>query len=104
MFAKLKKKIAEESATEPRSSIRIPRAISKESITSVGADSGDDFVSEIRTSDLSDASIKKTNHFWLQYHICLSHSMKDLAAATWNTTFLVGKEPLSGKLRDTGYI
>uniref|UniRef100_A0A3Q3WCE1 Golgin subfamily A member 1 n=1 Tax=Mola mola TaxID=94237 RepID=A0A3Q3WCE1_MOLML len=46
MFAKLKKKIAEESAAAPRSSIRIPRAISKESITSVGADSGDDFASD----------------------------------------------------------
>lgn len=45
MFAKLKKKIAEEAATAPRSSVRIPRTISKESITSVGADSGDDFVS-----------------------------------------------------------
>lgn len=46
MFAKLKKKIAEEAATAPRSNVRIPRTISKESITSVGADSGDDFVSE----------------------------------------------------------
>lgn len=45
MFAKLKKKIAEEAATAPRSGVRIPRTISKESITSVGADSGDDFVS-----------------------------------------------------------
>lgn len=45
MFAKLKKKIAEEAATAPRTGVRIPRSISKESITSVGADSGDDFVS-----------------------------------------------------------
>lgn len=45
MFAKLKKKIAEEAATAPRSGVRIPRTISKESITSMGADSGDDFVS-----------------------------------------------------------
>lgn len=44
MFAKLKKKLAEEAATAPRSG-RIPRSMSKESITSVGADSGDDFVS-----------------------------------------------------------
>ncbi|TWW61261.1 Golgin subfamily A member 1 [Takifugu flavidus] len=43
MFAKLKKKIAEEAATAPRSNVRIPRTISKESITSMGADSGDDF-------------------------------------------------------------
>lgn len=47
MFAKLKKKIAEEAATAPRSGVRIPRTISKESITSVGADSGDDFVSSL---------------------------------------------------------
>lgn len=47
MFAKLKKKIAEEAATAPRSGVRIPRTISKESITSVGADSGDDFVSAL---------------------------------------------------------
>ncbi|KAI4884273.1 hypothetical protein NFI96_014361 [Prochilodus magdalenae] len=43
MFAKLKKKIAEEAATGPRSG-RMPRSMSKESITSVGADSGDDFM------------------------------------------------------------
>lgn len=47
MFAKLKKKIAEEAATAPRSSVRIPRTISKESIASMGADSGDDFVSQL---------------------------------------------------------
>ncbi|XP_077417990.1 golgin subfamily A member 1 isoform X2 [Vanacampus margaritifer] len=46
MFAKLKKKIAEEAATAPRSGIRLPRTISKESITSMGADSGDDFASD----------------------------------------------------------
>lgn len=51
MFAKLKKKIAEEAATAPRTGVRIPRTISKESITSVGADSGDDFVSTL-TSDI----------------------------------------------------
>ncbi|XP_068594609.1 LOW QUALITY PROTEIN: golgin subfamily A member 1-like [Brachionichthys hirsutus] len=46
MFAKLKKKIAEEAATAPRSGVRIPRTVSKESIASVGADSGDDFGSD----------------------------------------------------------
>uniref|UniRef100_A0A3Q3D2D9 Golgin subfamily A member 1 n=1 Tax=Hippocampus comes TaxID=109280 RepID=A0A3Q3D2D9_HIPCM len=46
MFAKLKKKIAEEAATAPRSGVRLPRTISKESITSMGADSGDDFASD----------------------------------------------------------
>ncbi|XP_057688821.1 golgin subfamily A member 1 isoform X1 [Corythoichthys intestinalis] len=46
MFAKLKKKIADEAATAPRSGVRLPRTFSKESITSVGADSGDDFASD----------------------------------------------------------
>ncbi|XP_031732664.1 golgin subfamily A member 1 isoform X1 [Anarrhichthys ocellatus] len=46
MFAKLKKKIAEEAAIAPRSGVRIPRTISRESIISVGADSGDDFASD----------------------------------------------------------
>ncbi|XP_077163038.1 golgin subfamily A member 1 isoform X2 [Paroedura picta] len=57
MFAKLKKKIAEEAATAPRpgGAARIPRSVSKESITSVGADSGDDFPSDGSSSreDLS---------------------------------------------------
>uniref|UniRef100_UPI003AB0143A golgin subfamily A member 1 n=1 Tax=Centroberyx gerrardi TaxID=166262 RepID=UPI003AB0143A len=62
MFAKLKKKIAEEAATAPRTSVRIPRSISKESITSVGADSGDDFASDGSSSrdDLS-AQILRRN-------------------------------------------
>ncbi|XP_066436842.1 golgin subfamily A member 1 isoform X2 [Eleutherodactylus coqui] len=48
MFTKLKKKLAEEAAIAPRpgGAARIPRSISKESITSVGADSGDDFASD----------------------------------------------------------
>ncbi|NXQ28624.1 GOGA1 protein, partial [Alaudala cheleensis] len=58
MFAKLKKKIAEEAAVAPRpggGAGRIPRSVSKESITSVGADSGDDFASDGSSSreDLS---------------------------------------------------
>ncbi|KAJ7308037.1 hypothetical protein JRQ81_008538 [Phrynocephalus forsythii] len=57
MFAKLKKKIAEEAATTSRAggAARMPRSISKESITSVGADSGDDFPSDGSSSreDLS---------------------------------------------------
>uniref|UniRef100_A0A8B9IDR5 Golgin subfamily A member 1 n=1 Tax=Anser cygnoides TaxID=8845 RepID=A0A8B9IDR5_ANSCY len=57
MFAKLKKKIAEEAAVAPRAggAARIPRSLSKESITSVGADSGDDFASDGSSSreDLS---------------------------------------------------
>ncbi|XP_044161610.1 golgin subfamily A member 1 isoform X1 [Bufo gargarizans] len=48
MFTNLKKKLAEEGAIAPRpgGAARIPRSISKESITSVGADSGDDFASD----------------------------------------------------------
>ncbi|XP_071622078.1 golgin subfamily A member 1 isoform X2 [Heliangelus exortis] len=57
MFAKLKKKIAEEAAVAPRpgGAARIPRSVSKESITSLGADSGDDFASDGSSSreDLS---------------------------------------------------
>lgn len=47
MFAKLKKKIAEETAVaqRPGGAARIPRSVSKESVASMGADSGDDFVS-----------------------------------------------------------
>ncbi|XP_063172185.1 golgin subfamily A member 1 isoform X2 [Candoia aspera] len=57
MFAKLKKKIADEAATAPRPGgpARMPRSISKESVTSAGADSGDDFPSDGSSSreDLS---------------------------------------------------
>ncbi|XP_063000687.1 golgin subfamily A member 1 [Elgaria multicarinata webbii] len=57
MFAKLKKKIAEEAATAPRpgGATRMPRSVSRESITSAGADSGDDFHSDGSSSreDLS---------------------------------------------------
>ncbi|NXC49186.1 GOGA1 protein, partial [Penelope pileata] len=57
MFAKLKKKIAEEAAIAPRpgAAARLARSLSKESITSVGADSGDDFASDGSSSreDLS---------------------------------------------------
>ncbi|XP_041090286.1 golgin subfamily A member 1-like [Polyodon spathula] len=63
MFAKLKKKIAEEAATVPRSGAggRIPRSVSKESITSVGADSGDDFASDGSSSrdDLSSQLLRR---------------------------------------------
>ncbi|XP_076126914.1 golgin subfamily A member 1 isoform X1 [Alosa pseudoharengus] len=64
MFAKLKKKIAEEAATAPRSGGRIPRSMSKESITSVGADSGDDFASDGSSSrdDLPSQILRKNYH------------------------------------------
>ncbi|XP_067087595.1 golgin subfamily A member 1 isoform X2 [Osmerus mordax] len=63
MFAKLKKKIAEEAATAPRTGVRIPRSISKESITSVGADSGDDFASDGSSSrdDLSSQILRRND-------------------------------------------
>ncbi|NXS57324.1 GOGA1 protein, partial [Brachypteracias leptosomus] len=57
MFAKLKKKLAEEAAIAPRAggAARIPRSVSRESIASLGADSGDDFASDGSSSreDLS---------------------------------------------------
>ncbi|CAL8344635.1 unnamed protein product [Lota lota] len=63
MFAKLKKKIAEEAATAPRTGGRIPRSASKESITSVGADSGDDFASDGSSSrdDLSSQVLRRND-------------------------------------------
>ncbi|XP_054140277.1 golgin subfamily A member 1 isoform X2 [Melozone crissalis] len=63
MFAKLKKKIAEEAAVAPRpgGNARMPRSVSKESITSVGADSGDDFASDGSSSreDLSSQLLRR---------------------------------------------
>ncbi|KAG8447651.1 hypothetical protein GDO86_014962 [Hymenochirus boettgeri] len=63
MFTKLKKKIAEEAAVTPRSGggVRIPRTVSRESITSAGADSGDDFASDGSSSreDLSSQISRK---------------------------------------------
>ncbi|XP_028664974.2 golgin subfamily A member 1 [Erpetoichthys calabaricus] len=64
MFTKLKKKIAEEAATAPRlggPAGRIPRSVSRESITSAGADSGDDFASDGSSSreDLSSQLLRK---------------------------------------------
>ncbi|XP_017952134.1 golgin subfamily A member 1 isoform X2 [Xenopus tropicalis] len=63
MFTKLKKKIAEEAAVAPRpgGAARIPRTISRESITSAGADSGDDFASDGSSSreDLSSQISRK---------------------------------------------
>ncbi|XP_056137553.1 golgin subfamily A member 1 [Lampris incognitus] len=63
MFAKLKKKIAEEAATAPRTGVRIPRSVSKESITSMGADSGDDFASDGSSSrdDLSSQILRRND-------------------------------------------
>ncbi|XP_035641151.1 golgin subfamily A member 1-like isoform X4 [Oncorhynchus keta] len=63
MFAKLKKKIAEEAATAPRTGVRMPRSYSKESITSVGADSGDDFASDGSSSrdDLSSQILRRND-------------------------------------------
>ncbi|XP_074067694.1 golgin subfamily A member 1 isoform X2 [Macrotis lagotis] len=66
MFAKLKKKIAEEAAIAPRpgGAARIPRSISKESVASVGADSGDDFASDGSSSreDLSSQLFRRNEH------------------------------------------
>ncbi|KFV82718.1 Golgin subfamily A member 1 [Struthio camelus australis] len=63
MFAKLKKKIAEEAGIAPRpgGAARIPRSVSKESIASMGADSGDDFASDGSSSreDLSSQLLRR---------------------------------------------
>ncbi|XP_046904410.1 golgin subfamily A member 1 isoform X2 [Hypomesus transpacificus] len=79
MFAKLKKKIAEEAATAPRTGVRIPRSISKESITSVGADSGDDFASDGSSSrdDLSSQILRRNDQI-RKLEAKLSASMKKL--------------------------
>ncbi|XP_023586496.1 golgin subfamily A member 1 isoform X2 [Trichechus manatus latirostris] len=63
MFAKLKKKIAEETAIaqKPGGATRIPRSVSKESVASVGVDSGDDFASDGSSSreDLSSQLLRR---------------------------------------------
>ncbi|XP_041530427.1 golgin subfamily A member 1 isoform X2 [Microtus oregoni] len=63
MFAKLKKKIAEETAVaqRPGGTNRIPRSVSKESVASMGADSGDDFASDGSSSreDLSSQLLRR---------------------------------------------
>ncbi|KAK1334147.1 hypothetical protein QTO34_005147 [Cnephaeus nilssonii] len=63
MFAKLKKKVAEESAVSqrPGGATRIPRSVSKESVASMGADSGDDFASDGSSSreDLSSQLLRR---------------------------------------------
>ncbi|XP_044634716.1 golgin subfamily A member 1 isoform X2 [Equus asinus] len=63
MFAKLKKKIAEETAVSqrPGGAARIPRSVSKESVASMGADSGDDFASDGSSSreDLSSQLLRR---------------------------------------------
>ncbi|XP_076784805.1 golgin subfamily A member 1 isoform X5 [Arvicanthis niloticus] len=63
MFAKLKKKIAEETAVaqRPGGTPRIPRTVSKESVASMGADSGDDFASDGSSSreDLSSQLLRR---------------------------------------------
>ncbi|XP_075416606.1 golgin subfamily A member 1 [Tenrec ecaudatus] len=63
MFAKLKKKIAEETAVSqrPGGATRLPRSVSKESVASMGADSGDDFASDGSSSreDLSSQLLRR---------------------------------------------
>ncbi|XP_071012398.1 golgin subfamily A member 1-like isoform X3 [Oncorhynchus clarkii lewisi] len=79
MFAKLKKKIAEEAATAPRTGVRMPRSYSKESITSVGADSGDDFASDGSSSrDDHSSQILRRNDQIRKLEAKLSASMRKL--------------------------
>ncbi|XP_051892909.1 golgin subfamily A member 1 isoform X2 [Pristis pectinata] len=64
MFAKLKKKIAEEAGSTSKPGMgRIPRSISRDSITSVGADSGDDIASDSSCSreDLSSQLLRRND-------------------------------------------
>ncbi|XP_075180254.1 golgin subfamily A member 1 isoform X6 [Anomaloglossus baeobatrachus] len=79
MFTKLKKKLAEEAAIAPRpgGAARIPRSISKESITSVGADSGDDFASDGSSSrDDLPSQISRRNEHIRRLEAKLSASMR----------------------------
>ncbi|KAM6170221.1 golgin subfamily A member 1 [Rhynchocyon petersi] len=66
MFAKLKKKIEEEAAVaqRPGGAARIPRSVSKESVASMGADSGDDFASDGSASreDLLSKLLRRNEH------------------------------------------
>ncbi|XP_068167238.1 golgin subfamily A member 1 isoform X2 [Antennarius striatus] len=79
MFAKLKKKIAEEAATAPRSGVRLPRTVSKESIASAGADSGDDFASDSSSSrDDLPAQLLRRNDQIRKLEARLSASIKKL--------------------------
>ncbi|MGH0141182.1 UNVERIFIED_CONTAM: hypothetical protein FKN15_072721 [Acipenser sinensis] len=77
MFAKLKKKIAEEAAIVPHSGAagRIPRSVSKESITSVGADSGDDFVC-INTCIASMRKLQEQNEAYQASRAKMSEGME----------------------------
>ncbi|XP_017322943.1 golgin subfamily A member 1 isoform X2 [Ictalurus punctatus] len=79
MFAKLKKKIAEEAATATPRPGRLPRSYSKESITSVGADSGDDFASDGSSSrdDLSSQILRRNDQI-RKLEAKLSASMRKL--------------------------
>ncbi|XP_073446831.1 golgin subfamily A member 1 isoform X5 [Dendrobates tinctorius] len=79
MFTKLKKKLAEEAAIAPRpgGATRIPRSISRESITSVGADSGDDFASDGSSSrDDLPSQISRRNEHIRRLEAKLSASMR----------------------------
>ncbi|MEE6519613.1 hypothetical protein FKM82_017281 [Ascaphus truei] len=81
MFAKLKKKIAEEAAITPRpgGAARIPRTVSKESITSAGADSGDDFASDGSSSrDDPSSQISRRNDQIRKLEAKLSATLRKL--------------------------
>uniref|UniRef100_H0WYN5 Golgin subfamily A member 1 n=1 Tax=Otolemur garnettii TaxID=30611 RepID=H0WYN5_OTOGA len=79
MFAKLKKKIAEETAVaqRPGGATRIPRSVSKESVASMGADSGDDFASDGSSSreDIS-SQLFRRNEQIRKLEARLSESLK----------------------------
>ncbi|XP_078282153.1 golgin subfamily A member 1 isoform X2 [Rhinoraja longicauda] len=80
MFAKLKKKIAEEAGNTPKSGVgRIPRSVSRDSITSVGADSGDDIASDSSCSreDMLSQLLRRNDQI-RKLEVKLSASMRKL--------------------------
>uniref|UniRef100_A0A8C2LYF0 Golgin subfamily A member 1 n=1 Tax=Cricetulus griseus TaxID=10029 RepID=A0A8C2LYF0_CRIGR len=99
MFAKLKKKIAEETAVaqRPGGSTRIPRSVSKESVTSVGADSGDDFASDGSSSreDLSSQLLRRNEQI-RKLEARLSASMRKFQEQ--NETFQANRAKMAEEL------
>ncbi|XP_038637816.1 golgin subfamily A member 1 isoform X2 [Scyliorhinus canicula] len=80
MFAKLKKKIADEAGSTSRPGmVRIPRSVSRDSITSVGADSGDDIASDSSCSreDLLSQLLRRNDQV-RKLEVKLSASMRKI--------------------------
>ncbi|KAF6124577.1 golgin A1 [Phyllostomus discolor] len=99
MFAKLKKKIAEETAVsqKPGGTTRIPRSVSKESVASMGADSGDDFASDGSSSreDLSSQLLRRNEQI-RKLEARLSASMRKFQEQ--NETFQANRAKMAEEL------